>query len=287
MSHPPEPKPKDSPDTYFQFPLSALGYDLARESRWTHLVLYCCRVYGAKSRLKTPPHVVSEVINDYMRAHPQLNQIDLSREDHKNLLFGLSRLHVTARGDIRSKLISARELEDGCEFCPYPLVRIRTDLFWKTFNPKPDDNPISFREFSVLCAVYAGIGNKAFAKLSHQQLIRYAAGYPNLNHFRGIQSEIPSAVHILSRKKIRLTLDRLEVNKFFQKYTFNRGECFYTNKLSKEQLHEAVKRLKVRRDETLYESRKADRAASDEICQLKRQMRSPWKDYPNVPPNRR
>lgn len=278
MSQTPESKPKDTPETYFQFPLSALSYRLDSDYRWTRLVLYCCCEYGRKAWEATPDFVFNETIDTYLQSHPELDWIDLSHFGHQCVVFGLSRLGVDLPLDMDHDFNDVIALSVYFDEYRTPLVRLRTDLFLKTFAPKPTDNAISFREFRVVCAVYGGIGSKPFAKLCHQQLIRYAAGYPQPGIFESIRSRGLGKDTILSRKQIRLSLDRLEANRFFAKYTFLRGECFYSHRLSKEELQKAVGAMKLRRSATIYDSRKSDKTASEEIRQLRKQMRSPWKD---------
>lgn len=261
-------------ENYFQFPISALSFGMFRESRWNDVLHLACWDYGRKAIEKTPHSVVTTEVEQYLVKHPECTG-NSKLSDHRELLFGCSRLHVVKFGSIHNALSDARQVRDHCAATPYPLVRIRTDLWWKTFTPESDSAPISFREFAVLCAVYAGIGSKPYSKLSHKYLRIRAAGYVTWEDFiRNQKLTSPNSI-FLSARQIRTTLDALEANHFFAKFTYNRGECFYSNKSTHSELSSMIEKRKLRKLETVAAYRSLDQATSKDIKARKMAASSP------------
>ncbi|MCE9518152.1 MAG: hypothetical protein K8R87_01075 [Verrucomicrobia bacterium] len=252
-------------DNYFQFPISALSYGM-HLGRWNDVLYLACLHYGRSVCENDPDDLVTEtIIEDYL-SEPSRPTCDDTDQDERALVVGFARLNINATsGTIKCRLEEARNVQTYCDSAPYPTVRIRTDLWWKTFTPQNKENPLSFREFAVLCAVYAAIGAKPFVKATHLMLRRYAAGYPSEEAFQKAPKPMRQNSLWLTPKMLRRTLDALETNQFFAKFTFNRGECFYTNKMDKGKLIAAVTGRKLRKLETLSQSRVKDAAGSAEI----------------------
>lgn len=253
---------------YFQFPISALSYGLDLNNRWKHVLSQCCLEYGYKAMKETPQHAVLDQIQACMPALGVLNS-DLDDPAHRALLFGASRLGVPLEGDIRIHLDGAQSAHAHCQHYPFPLVRIRTDLWFKTFTPRDTDLPVSVREFVVLCAVYAGIGSKRFAKLTHLRIRSLASGCPQRNAIEFMNHAKELHPTWLSARQIRTTLDALEANGFFAKFTYLRGECFYSNKMTRSKLAACVALQKLRKLQTVACNRSLDQAESLRIKTLK------------------
>lgn len=262
---------------YFQFPVSALSFGMhqsGHRSRWADVLDYACLHYGRKALSEMPPHVSQDAIAAYLQKRPQVSA-SMKDRDQQALVLGFDRLNVNAAsGSFKARLEEATTVAQHCAGSPYPTVRIRTDFWWKTFMPENQESPISFREFAVLCAVYAAVGAKPYAKASLQMLRRYAAGYPKEADFQAALSELRPGSLYLSPKQVRTTLDALEANQFFAKFTFNGGECFYSNKMKKTELCEAIARRKLRKLETVASLRTQDAQASADILRRRALARS-------------
>lgn len=259
---------------YFQFPISALSFGLNKESGWYALLDWACWEYGIKVLVNTPDHIVIAEVNAYLAQHKECSA-NPKLPAHRALVLGLARLHVRASGTIHKRLENAQEVRTHCAAAPYPLVRIRADIWWKAFTPESSDAPISFREFVVLCAVYAGIGSKPYAKLSHKYLRCLASGFPKWKDFISKQKESSSKSLFLSARQIRTTLDALEANGFFAKFTYNRGECFYSHKLKRSELVTMIEKRKLRKLETVASYRSLDQATSKSIRARKEAAAAP------------
>lgn len=257
-------------DHYFQFPISALSYGLDIRNRWTHVLSKACLDYGYKASNKAPLEIVLGKINAYL-ANANVSNFDLKNQAHLALLFGAAQLDVNLTGDIPDHLERAEEAWQHCQPHPFPIVRIRADLWFKTFTPEKYEHPISLREFAVICAIYAGIGSKPYTKLTHRRIRSLASGYAESSK---IESEHLHPIKLSSRQ-IRTTLDALEANGFFAKFTYNRGECFYSNKMSRSKLEECIERLKLRKLQTVACNRSFDQAASRRIKALKIEASAP------------
>ena len=258
-------------ETYFQFPISALSLNL--DQHWSSILEFVCLDYGRKITSKDQERDFKAEASHYLADHPALTG-SVDNSDNLFLIIGYIDLNVCANGGaIAARVKAAREVERHCSACAFPLVRIRNDLWWKTFAPHTQEHHLSVREFRVLCAIYAAIGAKPYAKASLDLLRRYASGYPQRAVFESALAAPSRASSILTSKQIRSTRDVLETLGFFAKFTFNKGECFYSNKMNQAELHEAVGRRKLRRLETLHQKRSLDHAASQKIIDTRRSLR--------------
>jgi hypothetical protein len=258
-------------ETYFQFPISALSLNLDRH--WSSTLDFACLDYGRKITSKDQDRDFKAEADQYLADHPALTG-SVDNLDNLLIIIGYRDLNVCANGGtIAARVKAAREVERHCSTCAYPLVRLRNDLWWKTFTPHTQEHHLSVREFRVLCAIYAAIGAKPYAKASLDLLRRYASGYPQRADFESALADPSRASSILTPKQIRSTRDVLETLGFFARFTFNRGECFYSNKMDQAKLHEVVGRKKLRRLETLHQKRSLDQAASQKIINACRSLR--------------
>ena len=267
-------------DSYFQFPISALSYGLQRENRWEHVIFYACLHYGRKAVQKTPPFEVASETRSYVSAHPGVQDAPRDQiNDQTALLFGLKRLQINSGNLSALQMLSlAADVENHCEAHPFPLVRIRTDFWRKSFGNNRGAAPITFREFCVLCAVYALNGTKTFAKASLDRIRRFAAGIPdraNFDHALNHPETAPGSL-LLSTRQARTTLDALEANRFFAKFTYNRGECFYSIRMNRSQLAVAVAKRKLWKNETVATNRALDRSTSAEIKERLQNCSTVW-----------
>src|SRR5262249_30553987 len=126
---------------------------------------------------------------------------------------------------------------------------------------------LSFREFAVLCAIYAAIGAKRYGKVSLQMIRRYAAGHPREQDFQTALAQGRAGSLFLSPKQVRKTIDHLEANRFFAKFTYNRREGFYSHPMDKKAVMHAVANGKLRRRQTIYSIREQDAQHSARIQQ--------------------
>jgi len=266
-------------DQYYQFPISALSFGMNHDHRWLHVLQFAYLHYGREAVKKTLPAVVESEVKAFLSKTRGVTH-DPRIHDQTAILFAMARHEVPLTGNYSAQdfFDLAEPVAEHCAAYPYPTVRIRKDLWWKTFTPEKYETPLSFREFSVLCAVYALIGDKAYVKASVGYIRRVAAGLPNRTAF--IEAELdpdPNPnVTILSTRQVRTTLDSLEVNRFFAKFTYNRGECFYTHHMNRSQLSGLIEKRKLRKKQTVAAYRSLDVVTSQEIKQQVRDTSRIW-----------
>lgn len=254
-------------DRYYQFPVSALSYGMQHDDRWEHVLFFACLHYGRKAILKTP----NFILGPDLRAYKQRQQIPSNPNetpDQMATLFAMTRFGLNVPSKEPQHFVElASQVEKHCAVHPYPMVRIRADFWWKTFGNNKGGPTISFREFCIICAVYALVGDKPYVKASLDRIRRLAAGIPDRAAFEHAleHPEESSYSLMLSTRQVRSTLDDLELNRFFAKFTYNRGECFYSHRLDRAELAAAVAKRKLSKKETIAVHRELDRDASLEI----------------------
>jgi hypothetical protein len=254
-------------DRYYQFPISALSYGMQHDSRWEHVLFFACLHYGRKAIQKTPDFILCPDVRDYKRRYKIPSQPH-ETPDQTAIMFGMTRFALNVPSKEPQHFVDlASQVEKHCAAHPYPMVRIRADFWWKTFENNKGGTPISFREFCVLCAVYALVGDKPYIKASLDRIRRLAAGIPDRAAFEHALKHAEESSHslILSTRKARTTLDNLELTRFFAKFTYNRGECFFSHRLDRAELAAAVAKRKLSKKEAIAVHRELDRAASIEI----------------------
>jgi len=122
-------------------------------------------------------------------------------------------------------------------------------------------------EFCVLCAVYALVGDTPYVKASLDRIRRLAAGIPDRTAFEHAIKHAEESSHslLLSTRQARTTLDDLELDRFFAKFTYNRSECFFSHRLNRSELADMVAKRKLSKKEAIAVHRVLDRDASLEI----------------------
>jgi hypothetical protein len=175
---------------YFQFPLCLLGFGEDYKERLQKIVNYC--LYEQAQRTKSA------------------RTASLNRAA---TFFGVTIecLHK----DIISEWKEANAFVCQWEgrYGTDPLVRIGTTLLWEAH----DNTGLTYREFSVLCAINSIIGNRSTPMRITEPSIRVrAAGFKSWNV---VKSELPSEALIkeklLTCDRVRYTLKKLHQRKFF------------------------------------------------------------------------
>lgn len=110
------------------------------------------------------------------------------------------------------------------------LVRMRKDIFLDFKKSR------TWREFAILAAVYAGIGNQSFRIVRQSRLEFLAAGYSGDFEAR----EAGYCPTGLSRRQIQTTVNHLQEQRFFAKAMPNRRDCYFSNSMSLVDLAEAL-----------------------------------------------
>ena len=227
-------------NTYLQFPLCALSFGQTEKGRLNAILDYAVVEAGSKLFSKL-------TINDRNRFLFIRNEsgdlpsgFDANCELHVAALYGARCLGVTYR-DVRSLIeshdslvshVSKFESRHGRD----PTVRIRTEWLFDV----RDARGLTYREFSVLCAIFSVIGKKTMAKVTQLRIRRRALGYRSLEILVAEMDNRPDKARALTVRQAKDTIARLHCNRFFSRCTVARRFTFYSIRLSDEELRKKL-----------------------------------------------
>jgi len=119
-------------------------------------------------------------------------------------------------------------------------VRVRKDL---VFGARDDKEPTE-REFRILAGIFSAIGAKPYVKIGWLSVQCRAAGW--LSTPPPITPDLPCGP-VYPRGQIERTLAELLARSLVSGVTYRRGERYWSNRLTREQLWDAIKVRKLRR----------------------------------------
>ena len=226
---------------YFQFPLCGMAYGADFKTRLRDIVGYCCvhvgEVLGSRMTLDVRLMKAEEasLIGD--------DSICFNEENDKEIavLIGAAELDIKFR-DVNSfvnrwsKIDAYKttfEIMNGRD----ADVRIATELLTETFR----DAGLTYREFSVLCAIYSCIGIKNYpVRITRSQIQCRQLGYKT-------QAIMKEELHMredgatpLTLRQINYTVDALHERNFFSRARANKRETYYSHRLTKDELHKKL-----------------------------------------------
>jgi hypothetical protein len=143
-----------------------------------------------------------------------------------------------------------------------PYIRVRSDLMWDAIGGSR-----SYRDFSVLCAVYAAIGAKAYpVRIIRPRIIAGALGYkaPALMTPGSLAERADNATP-LTTDQLRYTLDRLEADGLFARVQASPRCTYFSHRMTRAELAGNVLTMKTRRAVRLRDNRAADRVLQEKI----------------------
>jgi hypothetical protein len=247
-----------------------------RDDRWIHVAAYASLRYGQALAKKATEEEVRSCLSEYSASNPGA-KVEASNPEHQSLVLGLSCLLPKSPFSIEQMLSFTQEVKKHCDQHPNPQVRIRQDIWKNTFEGGAAKHRLSFKDFAVLCAIYAAIGNKSYAKVSHDYIRCLASGHSDFREFAAGKSEPFKDSLQLSKRQVRKIIDVLEANAFFSKFTYNRGECFYSNRLKRHVLSARISARKLRKPQTVAIHRSLDQADSLDIKKRIREASAPYR----------
>ena len=178
-----------------------------------------------------------------------------SREDalskaRKVIVFKLGDIDEMIKGHNAANKFLSEWKSKGRKTCE---VRLRTDIMISFFA-----GHITEREFRILCGLFSGIGAKPYAKLGWLSIQCRAAGWLST-------PAATEGVALYPRGQIERTLTELQIRNLVRCVTYKRGERYWSHSLSREELEQAVKKRKLRRDQFLSERAARNDRLSAEI----------------------
>jgi hypothetical protein len=201
---------------YFQFPLCLLSYGEHEKERLRAIIDYNVVDYAIKK---------------------------LGNKKKKSLLTSAEILGVSY-GDISSALPSWREARDYVERYESrhgtdALVRIGAALLWDCRK-----GALSYREFSILCAINSIIGRSKSPKRVTQPAVRVrAAGYKSWS----VATAEAATAKLYSEDQIYRTLNRLEKRGFFARARTGKTTVLFLNGANYEELKDKILELEKKK----------------------------------------
>lgn len=254
-------------DHFFRFPLRALSYGADPLTRLEHLIGYCVMDVGFKEL---------DALMDGTGTPAERRR--------RAWEFGCKIVNVESKGDGADKSLEERHkaISAHCGSEDQANVSIRADWFWNCIyglRGKEVEMPLSYREFSVLCAILSKLGNKAQESCTWNEIQRRSLGYATAKDMQARFSLRADHAVPLTRQQIRSTLDVLERNRFFARWAVGkRTACwltYYSFKMNKHDLATAsVEAFKQRRKRGRIVRSEADKALAAKL----------WPDSPKRAP---
>lgn len=238
---------------YFRFPLRCLKLDkslheIAKQDR--EIVVNRCihtHLTHAMKDVDTDEVFVIEHAEQYAEEHNYTTTNRDWSDDEIKLLYA-SRLSGVNHGQKHLPTLLRQIEKDAAAFGSGSFVVMPQELFWESVRTW------NFREFAVLCSVWAAIGQATYRRVSFDKIIRGSLGYGKADDY----AKLPKQVQPLTRQQVRATVDRLERRKFFSRCPVNRRHTAYSKKLGLTELQRAIaernaKRLQPSQAERLRE----------------------------------
>jgi hypothetical protein len=227
-------------NSYFQFPLCALSFGQTVNARLNAILDYSVVEAGQKLFQK----LTAEQQREFLRGKnvSRTNPNGLNPRDWRQCAacYGANIIGVTyyginsiieRHGQLR-KFVADYEGRHGRD----ALVRIKKDWL---FDAR-DGHGISYREFSVLCAIYSAIGDKELAIITRERIRRCALGYRTAAIMQAELAKRTDNVQLLTERQLRDTIARLHHNKFFARCTVARRITYYSIRLDNEAMRKKV-----------------------------------------------
>jgi len=265
-------------DTFFRFPLRALAAFEGPFIRLGNLVGYCVMDVGYK--LVTPDERKNLALGEYQR---------LAWER------GGARVRVTFDGNAaQSSQKNYESVQAACGLAAQATVSIRAEWLWNCLyvlrgDADKAEMPLSYREFSVLCAILSKLGDKDLESCTWQEIQCRALGYTTKAEMVRMLPQRKDGAKALTRQQIRSTLDDLDRNKFFGRWSVGNGErswltYFSFKRMSRAKLAERATVLygQRRRRGPLRRTEKDKQLAAEQWAAFQKQRRA---QPPKTPPS--
>ena len=213
---------------FFRFPLRVLAAFESPMIRLDNVVGYCVMDVGYK--LMTPAEKKDLALVPYRRRAWER---------------GCERVCVSSSGDTADQRLQKEyeAVQAACGTDAQATVTIRSDWFWsclESLRGKDRPLPVSYREFSVLCAILSKLGDKELESCTWQEIQCRALGYTTQAAMKAGLPTRQDGAKPLSRQAIRTTLDALERCRFFARFPVGNGTrswlTYFSFKLSGKEL---------------------------------------------------
>jgi hypothetical protein len=216
-----------------QQPVSIVSHD-AKKERLQEIVSYS--LGDTMERLATNYSI--DELEAWAEAEQERQNVQFDRRRRNDIvtLATVRTLHVQAGGRHFDRWRRIKRDVDARDY-GRTMVRVSTDLFWDAHASW------TWRDFAVLAAVNAAIGNNRFALVRLNRLHALTVGCSNLAE----RDARKLARFQLTDNQLRYTLERLRRRKLFVKASPDRRSWYYSILLTQEALENALVAREVNR----------------------------------------
>ena len=211
-------------DAYYQFPIRALNMgkkiDKATQdealNRWVEICHYCLVDYGKVNFAKAGEDHGYEVARWYSESEGCQTSCNPHTRKNAEVLFAAERLKVRLHSDPAVSIKAHRIIQDLSGGNMH--VRLRRDIFW-------DITGMGWREWSILCGIYAMLGNRTKVQLCYKQINALSLGFNSVTQIGSKLKELT-----LTPRQTQITVDALARRNLFSKFSINGRHKWYSHK---------------------------------------------------------
>ena len=278
---------------YYQFPLNLLRYGLSElgdeKLLAQTIVAWTLVEKGKKVWRKDAEHMKTmvDLHLNYNFGNENYLPMDFDPEDsYHQAIFAMNESHLRLHEGRYSHLI--RLYRPICEAFAHAAgyteayigtmpdgkgdlsVRMRSDIILDLLY----EGQMSLRRFRVLAGLYAAIGSAKYRRISLKHLQYLTGGYKSKAGFEnavGWQTESDDVPPLLTVDQIRYTRNKLLDTRWLAKH-YNGRHCFYSNRLSNDELALKVLGDKYYRTDRKLREAKAELKAKQQIAEKQREL---------------
>jgi hypothetical protein len=223
---------------YFQFPLCLLAFGKDDKDRLEHIVSYCLCEQARRTNPKFPRSGRNGSLDE------AATFLGVTIGSHESTIF---------RWKEADRFVCEGERRNGKD----ALVRIGTRLLWEAYN----GTGVSYREFSILCAINSIIGKQRFVpkRITEPSILIRAAGFRSWKIAKAeLLSDESRNKRLLTPYQVRYTLEKLHERRLFARARVRAKTVKYMLGITDDEL-----RAVLRQRETYALHFKAERAKKD------------------------
>ena len=259
-------------DSYIQFPLCLLSYGSNVKTRMHAIMTSAAVTAGLGYTEKQTAEFIAERFAESILPSELEDVYECGDNPycHKEIVIGMHILKLNLSRDLFVSMTEnpwavrqfCYEMEQKHGKCP--LVRIKAAYAEEVLNR----SGMSYRDFSILCAIYSIIGSKEYSRITRDQIRARSMGYKSATALFSKDSDLTENgqkllneredhAKPLTTDQIRYTLDRLETG-HFARVVAGKREVFFSHRMNRVELSETICGLKTDRSTKLVMNRLAD-----------------------------
>jgi hypothetical protein len=255
---------------YLQFPLCALAYGSEPKNRLERVICYGVVEAGHVIAHRLKPELRQSFADEYATRLSLSYQYKQTDKDNVAALLGGREIGITFTSvqymvQVWNELLAFKQPYESTHGRDVD-VRVEESLVFET----RDNHGMSYREFSVLCAIYSCIGAKKYpVRITRDKIQCRQLGYKSPAI---MQAELPNrkdGAQPLTLRQINLTVDKLHERGFFARARANERQTFYSHRLTQEQIEQALMEGKSYSKKFHQRRQQRDAALMEQIKQAK------------------